>query len=289
MSEITAILWWEQNRWLAVAFSSSVAVHGALFAIAPAPAEQTKPPAPLIVRLEGSPAPAAHVALRQAHAASPPQRVQRPQKPLPQATASLRSDVDETPHRPPDPAPVALNAGGAPPAQQAERPMVVQVAALAATPAAAAAQSAVSIERVPPPSPSADPAAPASAAGGPAAAAGEKHAALDKVTPPPRGPSSSDESDQSPVAYLYTPAPNYPLEARRLHLEGQVLLHVRVDRAGEPREATIAQSSGVALLDQAALTGVRAWRFSAAKHGSTPVEHWVAVPIQFKLDGRHTD
>jgi len=37
------------------------------------------------------------------------------------------------------------------------------------------------------------------------------------------------------------------------------------------------------LLDNAALEGVREWKFVPARKGAEPVEGWVRVPIVFRL------
>lgn len=87
------------------------------------------------------------------------------------------------------------------------------------------------------------------------------------------------------VAALDNPKPPYPLAARRAGLEGRVLLSVHVRADGSCAEVRLRQSSGHALLDDAALTTVRRWRFLPARRGDTPVESWVDVPVSFRLHG----
>jgi protein TonB len=89
---------------------------------------------------------------------------------------------------------------------------------------------------------------------------------------------------RSDVASLNNPKPPYPLAARRRGLEGRVLLAARVSTDGVCAEVRLRQSSGHALLDEAALTTVRRWRFVPARRGETPVESWVNVPISFRLN-----
>lgn len=86
------------------------------------------------------------------------------------------------------------------------------------------------------------------------------------------------------AAYLHNPKPAYPLLARRRGEEGRVLLKVEVSAAGLPEQVRIAQSSGHASLDEAALNTVRNWRFVPAQQGGTPVAASVLVPILFKLE-----
>jgi protein TonB len=44
------------------------------------------------------------------------------------------------------------------------------------------------------------------------------------------------------------------------------------------------KSSGSTLLDDAALSGVKGWRFAPARKGLEPIEEWVRVPIVFRLE-----
>ncbi len=84
-------------------------------------------------------------------------------------------------------------------------------------------------------------------------------------------------------SYRFNPEPDYPPMARRRGLEGRVLLNVMVTSQGRVAEARIAQSSGHALLDEAAEKAVRRWEFEPGRIGVFPVESEVQVPVQFKL------
>ena len=85
------------------------------------------------------------------------------------------------------------------------------------------------------------------------------------------------------VAYLNNPRPAYPPIARRLGLEGLVVLRVQVSAAGAPEQVAVAQTSGAPVLDEAALKAVQVWTFVPARRGDTPVAHVVDVPIRFQL------
>lgn len=85
------------------------------------------------------------------------------------------------------------------------------------------------------------------------------------------------------AAYLRNPAPVYPEMAERMRWEGVVTLKVHVLANGHPDAIEIQRSSGRSVLDQAAVKTVKNWMFVAAKRGQTPVDGWVAVPIEFKL------
>ena len=83
--------------------------------------------------------------------------------------------------------------------------------------------------------------------------------------------------------YRSNPPPEYPVEARRLHQEGLALLGVEVSAEGHPTSVHIKRSSGVSVLDQAALDAVRRWTFEPARVGGLPMASSVDVPIRFSL------
>ncbi len=84
--------------------------------------------------------------------------------------------------------------------------------------------------------------------------------------------------------YATNPKPPYPLIARRMGVEGVVVLRVLVRENGEVEKVAVSQSSGFRLLDESALKTVRdRWRFLPARLDGKPVESWVEVPIRFVL------
>jgi protein TonB len=85
------------------------------------------------------------------------------------------------------------------------------------------------------------------------------------------------------VDYLHNPKPQYPLVARRMKLEGTVIVHVLVGSTGKPEVVSLGKSSGAAVLDQAALNAVQNWSFLPARQGNKTVPAWVDVPIHFHL------
>jgi protein TonB len=85
------------------------------------------------------------------------------------------------------------------------------------------------------------------------------------------------------VAYLNNPRPAYPPIARKLGIEGVVLLRVDVSAKGTPEKIVIAQTSGASLLDEAAMKAVQGWTFVPARRGDAPIAHPVEVPIRFQL------
>lgn len=84
--------------------------------------------------------------------------------------------------------------------------------------------------------------------------------------------------------YLKNPIPPYPSAARKLKLQGTVIVRVLVNSQGKPEIIQLAQSSGASVLDGAALKAVKDWSFVPAREGSKPVSAWVDVPIRFRLN-----
>lgn len=85
------------------------------------------------------------------------------------------------------------------------------------------------------------------------------------------------------AGYLQNPAPGYPAAAQRQGWEGKVVLKVRVLANGSASSVEVVKSSGRKLLDEAAISAVKGWVFSPSKRGSTPIDGWATVPIEFKL------
>jgi protein TonB len=85
------------------------------------------------------------------------------------------------------------------------------------------------------------------------------------------------------VTYLNNPKPGYPAFARRMGMQGTVMLKVLVSRQGTVLKIEVAHSSGYEILDKAAAEAVRNWRFVPARQWGSPVEEWVQVPVAFHL------
>lgn len=86
--------------------------------------------------------------------------------------------------------------------------------------------------------------------------------------------------------YLHNPPPAYPWQARRMGIEGRVVLQVEILPNGNAGRIEIRQSSGHELLDQAAIKAVAGWRFEPARIAGTSIVAWADVPISFRLTDR---
>jgi protein TonB len=107
------------------------------------------------------------------------------------------------------------------------------------------------------------------------------------VAAPPAPPAPKIEEPiteaNGSAAYLNNPPPAYPKAAQRLGMQGRVVLRVQVLASGHVGAIEVKQSSGKTLLDEAALTAVKTWGFTPAKRGSTPIDGWTNVPIEFRI------
>jgi protein TonB len=101
--------------------------------------------------------------------------------------------------------------------------------------------------------------------------------------PAPSAPSAPEEASVVPPRPADQPPPEYPREARRRGWEGRVRVWCAVDADGRVREVRLAESSGYAVLDEAAMRAVRRWRFLPARQGGRAVPGEIIVPFRFVL------
>ena len=85
------------------------------------------------------------------------------------------------------------------------------------------------------------------------------------------------------VRFGNNPRPEYPRAAREAGWEGTTVLQVLVLPDGTAGSVTLHKTSGYAVLDEAALTAVKAWRFIPAMDGNSPIKSMVRLPIRFDL------
>jgi protein TonB len=78
--------------------------------------------------------------------------------------------------------------------------------------------------------------------------------------------------------------PVYPWRAKKMGLQGRVVLQVALDDAGRITQAAVHQSSGVTLLDEAALMAVQQWRCQPAMSHGHAVAAVALQPFKFSLE-----
>src|SRR2546429_8661382 len=118
---------------------------------------------------------------------------------------------------------------------------------------------------------------------------------VEKTTPPPKKPQAQKFTPiKAPQAAgrpgtmsistakalaTYAPRPQYPYEARSRQITGRGVCVVEVGPSGSVTSASMAQSIGNPILDNAATSAFRQWRF---KPGSVSK---VKIPITFTMTG----
>jgi protein TonB len=113
---------------------------------------------------------------------------------------------------------------------------------------------------------------------------------VEEHTPPPRPPPSAPKytpikasemsMSRAKALAIVAPKPPYPYEARAHHIMGSGVITVDVDAAsGNVTDAHVTQSMGNNLLDDAAVSTFRRWRFRPGTVSR------VRIPITFTMTG----
>jgi TonB family protein len=85
-----------------------------------------------------------------------------------------------------------------------------------------------------------------------------------------------------PAEIISKPTPVYTDEARKLHVQGEVLLEVVFESSGKLRILRVVQGLGHGL-DEAALRAAEQIRFKPASQGGQPTDCTAVVHIVFQL------
>lgn len=86
----------------------------------------------------------------------------------------------------------------------------------------------------------------------------------------------------TPPAVLHTVDPEYPSEARRKKISGDVWIGMTVGTDGVPSDIHVLQSAGHGL-DEEAVKAVQQYKFRPAMQAGVPVAVTVKVHVQFKI------
>jgi TonB family protein len=105
------------------------------------------------------------------------------------------------------------------------------------------------------------------------------YAQQNQTNPSPDVPKVVSDNAQPPKAVHREP-PIYPADAKAKRIMGDVVVEAVVDRQGNVSSARMI--SGVKLFEDAALTAIKAWRFSPATLDGQPVEQTIQVQIKFR-------
>ena len=93
---------------------------------------------------------------------------------------------------------------------------------------------------------------------------------------------SADKVDQIP-AIARKVMPDYPSRARRLDLQGRVIVRLVVDTSGEPQACAIQEANPTGYFEDAALDAARRTRFTPGKLRGQAVNTVVLLPFTFSL------
>src|SRR5215472_16951764 len=81
---------------------------------------------------------------------------------------------------------------------------------------------------------------------------------------------------------IYKPEPDYSDEARKIRLQGVVVVSAVVAPDGRPTRLRIARSLGMGL-DEKALEAVNRWRFEPARKAGQPVAVQISIEVDFHI------
>lgn len=93
---------------------------------------------------------------------------------------------------------------------------------------------------------------------------------------------TDDTVDESPRATFQSPM-EYPPRARAQGLEGYVVLSLLIGLTGEIEQVEVVESYPEGIFDDAALAGIRQWRFDPALYQGQAVRSWARQRIRFDL------
>ena len=102
-------------------------------------------------------------------------------------------------------------------------------------------------------------------------------------TAPPQQAAMPQNVAVSQVTYINKPAPIYPMKSRRAGEQGRVMVRLLIDITGRPTQVSVEKSSGHPLLDESAMSAVRAALFKPFTEAGVPRAVWVVAPINFNL------
>ncbi|MBL38482.1 MAG: energy transducer TonB [Xanthomonadales bacterium] len=93
----------------------------------------------------------------------------------------------------------------------------------------------------------------------------------------------TDDSVDSPPRPTYQAPLAYPKTARSRGVEGYVVLSLLISATGEIEKVQVLESSPSGVFEDAALQGVRNWRFEPAQYQGRNVKVWARQRVRFDL------
>lgn len=87
-----------------------------------------------------------------------------------------------------------------------------------------------------------------------------------------------------PPSISYRLLPQYPMSALEQGLQGTAILSIYIGSSGAAEMVNVKSSSGVAELDNSAVSAVSKWKFSPASRGGAAVASWFELPVRFEIN-----
>jgi protein TonB len=104
-------------------------------------------------------------------------------------------------------------------------------------------------------------------------------------------PGAATPAFEAPVVVNAESPVSYPPDLYQQQVEGTVVLRLHIDENGTltPDSTRVAESSGYAGLDSAALRAVPEMRFAPAQRGGQAVATTFLLPVHFRRQGRSNE
>lgn len=93
----------------------------------------------------------------------------------------------------------------------------------------------------------------------------------------------TDDSVDAPPRPTYQAPVEYPRQARARGQQGYVVLSLLISAAGEIEKVQVLEAEPAGVFDQAAVDGVRNWRFEPAQYQGRNVKVWARQRVRFDL------
>jgi protein TonB len=88
--------------------------------------------------------------------------------------------------------------------------------------------------------------------------------------------------DQPPVV-INRVEPDYPPDARRMHIGGRVVVRFLVKADGSVTKASIVEATPEGVFERSALAAVNKWRFKPGRFKGSDVATWVLLPVEYRM------
>jgi protein TonB len=101
--------------------------------------------------------------------------------------------------------------------------------------------------------------------------------------PGPAGPIALSQVERPPET-IFQVEPEFSDLARQARIEGKVVLRIVIDKKGQVTDIRVMKSMGRTGLDESAIEAVKKWKFKPAMRNKVPVDVWMDVTINFRLE-----